>query len=206
MSPKKSKKPKQPTTNNIEDSKKCFICDVCNASFIQKHHIVRHCRIHTGEKPYKCKVCCKSFRDQSNLQNHQNIHTEKKRFKCICCSKKFKKKDNLLVHYKTHSREKPYKCDPCNMSFTTNGNLTRHTKTKHHLKIQEQNVQEEVNSNNLENDHIVVSTEKRCHNQIKECFVSLSDYFKYEKIQNSNTSTSNDVKTSSNIDKDHSSM
>ncbi|XP_060853746.1 gastrula zinc finger protein XlCGF71.1-like [Rhopalosiphum padi] len=130
MSSKKSKKPNQPTTK-IEDPKMCFTCDVCNASFTQKHHIVRHCRIHTSEKPFSCDVCCKTFRDQSNLQNHLNTHTEEKRFQCFNCGKKFRKNYNLLVHYRTHSREKPYKCNECILSYMTNGNLTRHISIKH---------------------------------------------------------------------------
>lgn len=255
MSKKKTKKLKQPITNiKEEDSKKCFICDICNASFVQKHHIIRHLKIHTGEKPYKCKVCSKSFRGQSNLQNHQYTHTGEKNFQCIHCGRKFKKNDHLRIHYSKHSHEKSYKCNQCEMSFTTNGNLTRHTRNKHQVKIDELNIKEkeryqinecfvllqdfnkkkiiykankistrnnikinsendnkyssilktrkqnmkknkkdckDQNINNLENDHIIVHTENRFHNQMNECFVLLSDCNKLNIASTSNNSKIN---------------
>ncbi|XP_015376497.1 PREDICTED: gastrula zinc finger protein XlCGF71.1-like isoform X1 [Diuraphis noxia] len=115
----------------IKKSKPRFTCSVCGSSFKEKHHILRHCKIHLNEKPFMCDVCKKTFRDQSNYTNHIYTHTDEKRFQCAQCGKKFIKKDNLVVHCRTHSHEKPYNCNVCNKSFTTSGNCRRHFQNKH---------------------------------------------------------------------------
>jgi len=60
--------------------------------------LIRHMKIHSGEKPYTC--------DQCNYSILQAGH--------------------LRIHIRTHSGEKPYTCGQCNYSSSQTGTLRRH--------------------------------------------------------------------------------
>ncbi|XP_053145271.1 zinc finger and SCAN domain-containing protein 30-like [Hemicordylus capensis] len=63
----------------ISDGKpKRYKCFKCGKSLHSYHGLVRHQRIHTGEKPYACQDCGKSFSRKDNLTSHQKSHAGRK--------------------------------------------------------------------------------------------------------------------------------
>uniref|UniRef100_A0A671NSZ2 Zinc finger protein 281a n=1 Tax=Sinocyclocheilus anshuiensis TaxID=1608454 RepID=A0A671NSZ2_9TELE len=117
---------------------KPFSCDQCNMRFIQKYHMERHKRTHSGEgRPFRCTQCNMSFIQKYLLQRHEKIHsgkcrscfTREKPFSCDQCNMRFIQKYNMERHKRTHSGEKPYKCDTCQQYFSRTDRLLKHKRT-----------------------------------------------------------------------------
>ncbi|XP_048145328.1 zinc finger protein 236 isoform X2 [Corvus hawaiiensis] len=101
-------------------------CSYCPKSFKKPSDLVRHVRIHTGEKPYKCDECGKSFTVKSTLDCHVKTHTGQKLFCCHVCSNSFSTKGSLKVHMRLHTGAKPFKCPHCDLRFRTSGRRKTH--------------------------------------------------------------------------------
>lgn len=105
---------------------KAFKCRICMKEASAKADLIKHIRVHTGERPFKCKICNASFVQITALRGHETIHTGEKPFICDVCGKKFAIKDRLRLHMRVHTGEKPHQCDLCNLSFARRSQVSQH--------------------------------------------------------------------------------
>ena len=104
-------------------------CETCNKSFIQQGALIKHKRIHSGER-LKCEFCSSTFVDKNNLKTHiQRIHIGETKDKiCNVCNKSFGCNSKLSMHQLIH-RVKRHTCE-CGAKFLTLHDMKRHAKRK----------------------------------------------------------------------------
>ena len=54
-----------------------YTCLYCGKLFDRQDHMVRHVRIHTGEKPWSCGICGRRFNTKGNVKTHEKTHLDK---------------------------------------------------------------------------------------------------------------------------------
>ncbi|XP_064640452.1 zinc finger protein 236-like [Lineus longissimus] len=107
--------------------KHAHACSSCDKSFKKPSDLVRHLRIHSGEKPYECSICHRQFTVKSTLDCHMKTHSQvDKSFKCHVCNSLFSTKGSLKVHMRLHTGAKPFKCKHCDARFRTSGHRKSH--------------------------------------------------------------------------------
>uniref|UniRef100_A0A060TAS6 ARAD1B09482p n=1 Tax=Blastobotrys adeninivorans TaxID=409370 RepID=A0A060TAS6_BLAAD len=119
------------TYNMSEGYLKRFSCSTCRKRFARKSDLVRHERIHSGDRPNKCHICNKAFIQRSALTVHSRVHTGEKPHKCDICAKSFSDSSSLARHRRIHTGSRPYVCHfpGCEKTFTRRTTLTRHKAT-----------------------------------------------------------------------------
>lgn len=116
-------------------------CNICDAKFTTRGHLIGHINSHNNIRPFECKKCKTRYAYKSSLLRH-GIHCTGRKssqrrevFKCDQCFMEFTRKDTLTEHTSgKHDQELKYACKDCNKHFKWRSSLVNHLKSKGHSK------------------------------------------------------------------------
>ncbi|CAG5112463.1 Oidioi.mRNA.OKI2018_I69.chr2.g6679.t1.cds [Oikopleura dioica] len=81
-----------------------FACSLCGRTFSLRGNLLRHERIHRGDKPFRCRFCNKAFIQRTDVMAHERVHTGEKPFACQYCGKRFPRRSTMKEHEKSFCR------------------------------------------------------------------------------------------------------
>ena len=143
-----------------KERKKPFECELCESSFVSKHHLRKHVstvhedilshlfdrikQIQEESSILSCLRCNRTFRSKEDLIFHNKVahkadkaHKEKQLYKCEICHEEFTDKYHLKGHiFAVHEEKKPLQCEICNSFFVGQTTYERHISAVHDGKRQ----------------------------------------------------------------------
>lgn len=102
-SPSQSPSDSKPIVTGTPVKTRPYSCLECGKSFLLKHHLTTHARVHSGERPHICIHCGKTFAHKHCLNTHLLLHSSQRPYQCAECKKSFTLKHHLLTHSRVSS-------------------------------------------------------------------------------------------------------
>ncbi|XP_064092797.1 uncharacterized protein LOC135205709 isoform X11 [Macrobrachium nipponense] len=110
-------------------------CSYCDYTSHFRGNVLRHMRVHTGDKPHACPYCHLKFIQKCNLTMHVRTHTGERPYVCSYCKADFNQLTTFKDHMLTHTGEKPHACHLCPYRAIKKSTLKNHLSSKHQLQM-----------------------------------------------------------------------
>lgn len=148
---------KNSADEKVKEFKESFCCEVCQKEFVDSKTLSEHCLTHIPKPSVsKCPFCKNNFTSRTALIRHIRLHTGEKPFPCKTCGIHFHRKEPLRFHEEkckglpektlsqpstaaqTHEKceikaasksekvQKKFACSYCPHIFNMSGNLKMH--------------------------------------------------------------------------------
>ncbi|XP_060809095.1 zinc finger protein 600 [Amyelois transitella] len=153
-----------------------FVCDVCDAGFVNRHILYCHTEIHRIGS-FKCDHCQLVFETVRKRKFHiRSAHGDMNLHKCGYCNQRFRENWYKNEHLaEVHGVKSPsVKCQACDKAFDTRQGWLLHTKRVHLMQKQHKcsECEMEFFSKRELNDHAVKHTGSREH----QCEICMKFY------------------------------